>query len=58
MSKIDQIRHQIMQGKRRSIFTLKLDPPTDFPSASKKERNATIDTESNFSLFPLITPGE
>lgn len=58
MSKVEQIRQQIMQGKRRSIFTLKLDQPSQFPSANKPERNATIDSESNFSLFPLITSTE
>jgi hypothetical protein len=56
MNKIEQMRQQIMQGKKRSIFTLKpLEEVNDFLPPLKRDRNATIDSESNFSLFPLIS---
>jgi hypothetical protein len=58
MRQIEQIRHQIMQNKRKSIFTLHLDGPADSLPPVKKDRNATIDSESNFSLFPLISAAD
>lgn len=55
MHKIEQIRQQILQAKRRSIFNLKpLEDTLDCLPPVKRDRNATIDSESNFSLFPLL----
>lgn len=55
MNKLEQIRNQIIQSKRRSLFTLKpIEDSLDLLPQGKEERTATIDTESNFSLFPLI----
>lgn len=59
MNKIEQIRNQIIQSKRRSVFSLKpIEDSLDFLQQSKNERTATIDSESNFSLFPLIAISE
>jgi hypothetical protein len=55
MNKLEQIRNQIIQSKRRSLFTLKpIEDSLDLLPQGKEERTATIDSESNFSLFPLI----
>lgn len=59
MNKLEQIRNQIIQSKRRSLFTLKpVEDSLDLLPLGKEERTATIDSESNFSLFPLIAISE
>jgi hypothetical protein len=55
MIKMEKIRNQIIQNKKRSIFSLRsLEQGFDLELAKPCDRNTTIDSESNFSLFPIL----
>jgi len=55
MIKMEKIRNQIIQNKKRSIFSLRsLEQGFELELVKPCDRNTTIDSESNFSLFPIL----